>query len=228
MDIKQVNSFEEFNTILTGVQPNERYFFRGVKDTSYKLIPSVGRDDIPIIGYINERIMFKMFQNQAVSYLKDRPQTKWEWLALAQHHGLPTRLLDWTTNPLVALWFATEKAKIKSVDDKFAIYWLTVKSGIDHDIMDNDNDPFNTEGAHLIALPHLSSRIKNQFGLFTIQDDPKKELNEYFNRIIKYEFNASLKSEFRDKLNLYGINASTIFPDLNGVAQSIKDAATRR
>lgn len=81
------------------------FVYRGVKAAEYELIPSVGRLRTfkgESFSLRDERHMLDTFKREAIPYLAVRPANEWEWLAIAQHHGLPTRLLDWTRNPLAA------------------------------------------------------------------------------------------------------------------------------
>ena len=86
--------------------------YRGVKDASYDLVPKVGRKDLKWNHKSvkdAEKYMLTLFKQRAISFLTFSPRNDWEWLALAQHYGLPTRLLDWSRNPLVAAYFAVNE-----------------------------------------------------------------------------------------------------------------------
>src|SRR5438477_3733661 len=80
------------------------WVFRGLGDTRFGLLPGVGRGSYDLA---KERTILEIFERRATEFLDLTQMSSWDKMALAQHHGLPTRLLDWTTNPLVAAYFAT-------------------------------------------------------------------------------------------------------------------------
>ncbi|HPH13693.1 MAG TPA: FRG domain-containing protein [Burkholderiaceae bacterium] len=131
----EIESFDEYlNTIHSELGLNgegkRRLYFRGQSKRTidgYPLTPSVAR--YKHLGGLSltereqkECEVLETFSNHLLTYVQHRPQTAWEELAIAQHHGLPTRFMDWTTNPLVALYFAVRNTGGRSADS--AVYVL--------------------------------------------------------------------------------------------------------
>lgn len=131
----EIESFDEYlNTIHSELGQNgegkRRLYFRGQSKRAtegYPLTPSVAR--YKHLGSLSlpereqkECEVLETFSNHLLTYVQHRPQTAWEELAIAQHHGLPTRFMDWTTNPLVALYFAVRNTSGRSADS--AVYVL--------------------------------------------------------------------------------------------------------
>ncbi|MEY8213042.1 MAG: FRG domain-containing protein [Colwellia sp.] len=229
-----IRSFQDFHELFSSWPSQTRYYFRGVSHSYYELIPSLGRSE-DRTGYYNENRLLKEFKNQALAYLDKLPSNDWEWLSLAQHHGLPTRLLDWTTNPLVALYFAVKddidlKNEPKHYDGSSAFYFMIYKTPpIDIDeIKSPINYVCNKEqeregsGHALFWPPHTTPRIKAQSGVLTVQHNPNEAFN-YGNRLEKYIIPNDLRLEFRKILNSYGVNDSSMFPDLDGLASHLKN-----
>ncbi|UBU62006.1 FRG domain-containing protein [Acidithiobacillus ferrooxidans] len=131
----EIKSFDKYlNTIHSELGQNgegrRRLYFRGQSKRAtdgYPLTPSVAR--YKHLGSLTltereqkEGEVLETFSNHLLTYVQHRPQTAWEELAIAQHHGLPTRFMDWTTNPLVALYFAVRNTGGRNADS--AVYVL--------------------------------------------------------------------------------------------------------
>lgn len=200
-----------------------QWVFRGHSDASYKLIPSVGRD-----GHTSkttekyEKSLFQRFKREAGLYLDPLPLNDWEWLSVAQHHGMPTRLLDWSQNPLVALYFAVQ-ARAESDEGDGELVALNVPKQAPESA--TSSSPFDLRIAMKCYLKTVSPRIRAQEGLFVICPDPEKPLEENLRenwRIEKILVPAASKVRLRYELYRLGVHKSALFPDLDGLAARIK------
>ena len=171
----------------------------------------------------------------------------WNWLALAQHHGLPTRLLDWTFSPYVALHFATDdparfgedgaiwcidyvaahrhlpRRLRKMLDDESAdVFTAEMLARAAETLDDFDRlarDPFLL----FMDPPSLDERIVNQFALFSLLSGPSIRLEDWIERrpdlARRIVLPASLKWEVRDKLDQANITERVLFPGLDGLSR---------
>lgn len=230
MRIESISTFEEFVEFFGNPCIEDERVYRGVCNTDYKLIPSLGRldqfDEDLLDDY--ETRTLEEFKRRALPYIDNVPENDWEWLFLAQHHGLPTRLLDWTSNPLVALYFATES--LSETDcavycgDFTRIYFGGKKVLSDAGrltIDPNELSPFALAGIHAIYPAHTHHRYVNQAGLFTMQDEPAKPIEDS-HILVKYVVSYSCKVRFQQVLNAFGVNRLLLFPSLDNLVRDIR------
>lgn len=165
--------------------------------------------------------MFREFKRMAKPHVRFMPGTESEWLALAQHHGLPTRLLDWTANPLTALFFSVE-----SPSPSEAVVWCYKPRFPE---LPDGADPFQITEPHVVFPPHVSPRITGQFGRFTIHPAPYSDIRALAaepGRLFCITVKAQDKGDMRADLSAIGVNHASVFPDLDGICRYIRWSET--
>jgi hypothetical protein len=216
------------------------WYFRGDKKRT-KLRPSIG-NALKYAGKtfeldaVHEKALLNRFRRFAYQHLNGNIG-EWEALFLARHYELPTRILDWSTNPLVALYFSCSPRDPRKPP---GVVWGILR----HPNEDHDIDIFNPT-LRPLELPHLrpqavkliypvynSARLTAQKGVFTWHSHPKEPLDSLSNiefecnkldiiRLVKWQVSPQGYTKIVQNLERLGVSQRFIFPDLGGIAAGL-------
>ena len=221
------------------------FAFRGLSCKSHSLSSSLVR----LAGDADTRklelALLRNFRKYAATE-GTQADSIWDWLALGQHRGLPTRLLDWTYSPLVALHFATEA--LEDFDRDGAV-WCVNFVEANKRLPSRLRRIMTREGSETLTVdmltvfkelrafdalartpflvflepPAIDRRILNQLALFSLMSSPTAEMDDWLERHPELSrrvvIPAALKWEIRDKLDQANVNERILFPDLDGLSR---------
>jgi hypothetical protein len=257
----QVTSLGDLIDKVTPTEPNpitgrrrDVGVYRGSKHVSWPLLTSLDR-----LGGINpphtksglEEHILRNFIRYSRPYFTP-PVNEWELLIAAQHHGLPTRLLDWSYSPLVAAHFATadcHAAHDKSLDrlcgDSIGSRFIApsvsrnwrfsfktwINSLVNRGIFRRGSVQLQSTATHFACMlepPSLDARIVAQSAAFTLCSDQTQPFDSFLQQkelgssLTKFIIPAAEVQRFRDQLDLVAIDERRLFPDLDGVAAELQ------
>ncbi|MDX2418737.1 MAG: FRG domain-containing protein [Xanthomonadales bacterium] len=250
-----IGDWAEFVDIVTSWSGFRNWGFRGQASAKWPLLSSLARH-VEFTGVckdawpLQEERIRRIFERKAHLFMDDPPRDELEWLALMQHHGAPTRLLDLTWSPFVAAFFALERATDEAAVWAFnlPLIWQEAKQGIDGMRM-RDADPRDRSTFNKVYLPNqyafvwqgdpfrMPQRVIAQSGTFLVSSHLGMTVEQILERyprkrgtskahdetlLVKFVFDTrNMREDAMATLYSMNITQSTLFPDLDGLARSM-------
>lgn len=232
---KEIKSAADLAMIVSTVKSHRRVLFRG-QNVGKPLLPRIARiaeernltyDKVVQI----EREMLQRFQRESVPFLNgSHPRNDWEWLSVAQHQGLPTRLLDWTASALAALWFAV--ASDPPEGGSGGMLWVLEVQPEHEAALSDQESIFDMKRTFVFQPFHIDHRIAAQSAWFSVHRYSEGR-NEFVPLECHSKFREYLTSfsvprrtfaQIRKELRILGVTEATMFPDLAGLCAEIQGA----
>lgn len=241
----EINSIQDLLGHLEEMNPEGQntIWYRGQESSMWKLLPQYVR----LVDKQSEATLLKRFKQSAAMLVSSTAlSTSFDWLFLMQHYGVPTRLLDWSESPLVALYFAVENAE--SHDQDGALWTLdptelNKNAGIHDKDEENYIPSFEDEELTGYSVESLKSntrlqlepiatiatrnnaRIQAQQGVFTVHHNKPTAIEDIqpAEHTRKFIIPANSKPTLKKQLALLGYTKFQLFPELSSIGDIIKE-----
>ncbi|HEU4566195.1 MAG TPA: FRG domain-containing protein [Gemmatimonadaceae bacterium] len=225
--------------------------YRGASDAGCPLYTSLDRLGGTHPAHTKAELeahILRNFIRYSRPYLPALPASDWELLVTAQHHGVPTRLLDWSYSPLVATFFATRDSRARADRAVWRLDWQRVHEAfglpelalliddLEHQLGgDEPLTPWRLFAAKapkpfacMLEPPSIDSRIVVQAAAFTLCSDRTQPFDHFLEAhglaetLTKLVIVAGDVARIRDQLDLASVDERRLFPDLDGVAAALR------
>ncbi len=241
----EINSVQELLEKLQELRKDQSQtiWFRGQASKDWGLTPNYLR----LENAQSESTLLKRFKQSAAMLIDRTPKESFDWLFLMQHYGVPTRLLDWTESPLIALYFAVENIIEYGGED--GALWLLYPTELNkHAHINNkeeddyipsfdDEELENYSVESLKTNPRIqlypvatiatrnNTRIQAQLGVFTIHHHERVPIEDIGDKshVVKIDIPSNSKELIKEQLSLLGYSKFQLFPELSSIGDIIKE-----
>lgn len=242
---RKISSVSEFLVALQDDQNTNpgNIWFRGHADATWELLPGFMRSTTDT----SETTLLNRFRQSAAMLADRRPVSSFDWTFLMQHYGVPTRLLDWSESPLIAMYFAIEDwASRPDVDAALWCLWPTalnkhanivdkiegqyIPSFEDEELQSYSTDSLR-QNTRIELFPvatiatRNNARIQAQMGTFTIHHNKKIPIEVVGDgaHVAQYTIPHGAREQIARELKLLGMTRFSLFPELASVGAILKE-----